>query len=244
MLEYSGGIDVKGKGMMDTYLWAPPPQGSAAEAVAVAASDRLSGQGQHPHLQCPRQQESPPADNIISSFQNWFMEDPPRPASTPVQSPSQPLGQPPSRSKRNSQGLPSLLSLAETKALDASMSLSEGAIAGTQLNLRMFSAPKPASTLSQIVAASLSSVRSSLEGARAVRTTGPATPPPPREKVLGLLNATLRLLDATSGAKAEVGAVGARIPGATAWRPSEAGCSRGGGRGGTKSGVPEGPPDS
>ena len=30
MLEYSGGIDVKGKGMMDTYLWAPPPQGSAA----------------------------------------------------------------------------------------------------------------------------------------------------------------------------------------------------------------------
>ena len=72
MLEYSGGIDVKGKGMMDTYLWAPLPQGSAAEAATAAASgDRLSVQGQRPqlpHVTRPKpQQQHPPADNILLS---------------------------------------------------------------------------------------------------------------------------------------------------------------------------------
>ena len=172
--------------------------------MAVAASDRLSGQGQHPYLQCPQQQQSPPADDIISSFQNWFVQgmighDSPWPASMPVQPPSQPLGQLPSRSKHMSQGqpphLPNLLSLAETEALYTSTSLSEGAIAQPQPNLKMLSAPNPSSTLSQVVAASLFS----LEGARVARATDPAAPLPPREKLLGLLNATLRLLDATSG---------------------------------------------
>ena len=257
-LEYSGGIDVKGKGMMDTYLWAPLPPGSAAvEAVAaaVAAYNVLPGgqQGQHPQLPqagaWPQQQQPPPGiDNIIfSTFQTWFFEDSPRPGSTPIQPPGQPLGsQPPtSQVKHNSEGQhphppnKGLSSLAEAETLDTRKSLNEGAIAGTQLNLTMLSVPNPASTLSQIMATSLSSMRSSLESSRVARTTYPAAalPPPCEKQLLGLLNATLRLLDVTTGAEAGMGAVEARTSGAAAaWRPRD----RGGGRGGPGGSVSEG----
>ena len=51
MLEHSGGINVKGKGMMDTYLWAPPPRHRISAAVAGApgwAHTRPSTHRPHP----------------------------------------------------------------------------------------------------------------------------------------------------------------------------------------------------
>ena len=85
-LAYTGGIDVKGKGMMDTYLWSPPPP--ADEPRPAVATTAAGGAELPAHCHLPY---VPPASaaatllltshlaaspssvcSLISSLHNWF----------------------------------------------------------------------------------------------------------------------------------------------------------------------------